>query len=178
MTTDIRTQIKTALNAFGNTDLRTASIGLLNTLGYQSDKALELESSPQAFLDQYNQHPEYTSFSAEKALVNEWQEIHLLFQIIEGFAQLADVQFKLVERFFVQEVVIVPVSVHILGLPVFDVRHGECGVVSLESPLYYRSAEEVLHLYSGNGRPLLHLVALVIHYLPGLVVQLNDHSLA
>ena len=40
MDTDTRQQIKTALQAFSGAGLRDASIGLLNTLGYQNEKAL------------------------------------------------------------------------------------------------------------------------------------------
>ena len=40
MNTDTRPQIETALLAFSGSDLRDASISLLNSLGYQSEKAL------------------------------------------------------------------------------------------------------------------------------------------
>jgi len=48
MNTDTRQQIETALRAFSGADLRAASIGLLNTLGYQSKKTLDLDSTPEA----------------------------------------------------------------------------------------------------------------------------------
>jgi len=50
MNTDIRQQIETALRAFSGANLRDASIGLLNTLGYQSEKTLDLDNTPDAFL--------------------------------------------------------------------------------------------------------------------------------
>jgi hypothetical protein len=48
MNTDTRQQIETALRAFSGADLRTASTGLLNSLGYQSEKTLDLDSTPEA----------------------------------------------------------------------------------------------------------------------------------
>jgi hypothetical protein len=43
MNTDTKQQIEAALRAFSGADLRAASIGLLNTLGYQSEKTLDLD---------------------------------------------------------------------------------------------------------------------------------------
>ncbi|MCD4673381.1 MAG: hypothetical protein K8R77_12025 [Anaerolineaceae bacterium] len=48
MSTDTKQQIETALRAFSGSDLRTASIGLLNSLGYQSKKTLDLDNTPDA----------------------------------------------------------------------------------------------------------------------------------
>jgi hypothetical protein len=48
MNTDTRKQIETALRAFSGSDLRAASIGLLNSLGYQSKKTLDLDNTPEA----------------------------------------------------------------------------------------------------------------------------------
>ena len=47
---DIRQQIEASLAAFGKDDLKAASIGLLKTLGYQSEKTLDLDGTPAAFL--------------------------------------------------------------------------------------------------------------------------------
>lgn len=41
---ELKTQIQQRLLAFAGSDLRAASIGLLNTLGYQSDKTLDISS--------------------------------------------------------------------------------------------------------------------------------------
>jgi hypothetical protein len=48
MNTDARQQIETALHAFSGSDLRAAAIGLLNSLGYQTKKTLDLDSTPEA----------------------------------------------------------------------------------------------------------------------------------
>lgn len=103
--TDLKTDIKQHLQAFHSTsgreaglpmagrqrseverqplELRPAALTLLDTLGYASEKTMELDGSPAAFLDQFNQHPEATRFSEEKALVSDWQEIQLLFQLTD-----------------------------------------------------------------------------------------------
>ena len=54
MNTDTRQQIETALQAFSDADLRAASIGLLNTLGYQSEKTLDLDNTPDTFLAEFD----------------------------------------------------------------------------------------------------------------------------
>jgi len=41
-------QIERDLQAFAKTDIETAAIGLLNTLGYQSKKTLDLDNTPEA----------------------------------------------------------------------------------------------------------------------------------
>jgi len=48
MNTDIRQQIEATLRVFSGSDLRDAPIGLLNTLGYQSEKTLDLDNTPEA----------------------------------------------------------------------------------------------------------------------------------
>lgn len=80
---DLRTQIEQKLKNFSATGLRLGALELLELLGYESDKTLELDGSPEPFLEQFNQHPETTRFSKEKALVNEWEEIQLLFQLTD-----------------------------------------------------------------------------------------------
>ena len=81
--TDLRTTIESQLENFQTLELRPAALALLETLGYKSDKTMELDGSPAAFLEQFNQHPERTKFSEEKALSNDWKEIQLLFQLTD-----------------------------------------------------------------------------------------------
>jgi hypothetical protein len=57
MNTDTRQKIKTALQAFSGAGLRDASIGLLDTLGYQSEKTLDLGGWPETFLEQFDISP-------------------------------------------------------------------------------------------------------------------------
>jgi hypothetical protein len=54
MNTDTKQQIETALRACSGSDLRNASIGLLNSLGYQSKKTLDLDNTPDAFLAEFD----------------------------------------------------------------------------------------------------------------------------
>jgi len=79
---ELKTQIQQRLQAFSSTDLRTASMALLNTLGYQSEKSLDLGGSPDAFLDQFDNNSDRV-FQKDKALFDDWNEIHLLFQLTD-----------------------------------------------------------------------------------------------
>jgi len=79
---ELKTQIQQCLQVFSSADLRTAAMRLLNTLGYQSEKTLDLSGSPEAFLDQFDNNPD-RAFSKDKALFDDWKEIHLLFQLTD-----------------------------------------------------------------------------------------------
>ena len=77
MNTDIREQIETALRAFSGADLRDASIGLLNSLGYKSEKTLDISSL--AELREYLDPHEY--LTEENALLSRWVAVRFLFQL-------------------------------------------------------------------------------------------------
>jgi len=77
MNTDTKQQIKTALRAFSGSDLRDASIGLLNTLGYQSEKTLDISSF--AGLREYLDPHKY--LTEENALFSRWADVRFLFQL-------------------------------------------------------------------------------------------------
>jgi hypothetical protein len=76
---DLRLAIETALKAFSDSPLRTSGLNLLSTLGYASDRTLDLDGSPEAFLDQFESAGR--NFSADKALVSDWKRVDLLFQL-------------------------------------------------------------------------------------------------
>lgn len=76
---DLRETIETVLKAFTDTPLRDAGLNLLSTLGYASDRTLDLDGSPEAFLEQFDSAGR--NFSAEKALVTDWKRVDLLFQL-------------------------------------------------------------------------------------------------
>ena len=77
MNTDTRKQIETALRAFSGADLRVASIGLLNSLGYQSEKTLNLDSTPDAFLAEFDKRDR--KFRKDKALFERWKSVEFLY---------------------------------------------------------------------------------------------------
>ena len=81
MNTDTRQQIETALQAFSGSDLRTASIGLLNSLGYQSEKTLDLDNTPDAFRAEFDKRDR--EFRTDKALFESWKSVEFLFQITD-----------------------------------------------------------------------------------------------
>ena len=90
MNTDTRQQIETALRAFSGADLRAASIGLLNTLGYQSEKTLDLDHTPDAFLAEFDKRDR--KFRKDKALFERWKSVEFLFQIADDEVRNAGAQ--------------------------------------------------------------------------------------
>jgi hypothetical protein len=70
MNTDTWQKIKTALQTFSGADLHAASIGLLNTLGYQSEKTLDLDNTLDAFLAEFDKRDR--KFRRNKALFEHW----------------------------------------------------------------------------------------------------------
>ena len=90
MNTDTRKQIETALRAFSGSDLRAASIGLLNSLGYQSEKTLDLDNTPDAFLAEFDKRDR--NFRKDKALFERWKSVEFLFQITDDEVRNAGAQ--------------------------------------------------------------------------------------
>jgi hypothetical protein len=79
--TDLRQQISEALTAFAQRPLADAAIALFETLGYRSEKRLQLGNTPEAFLDHFDR-PE-APLNRERAFVSHWQTIDLLFQFTD-----------------------------------------------------------------------------------------------
>ena len=78
---DTKRGIETALKSFGAMPLQTAAFGLLEALGYKSQKRLPLvPNTAQTFLAQFGQA---RPFNAENALVAEWQSVDFLFQLTD-----------------------------------------------------------------------------------------------
>jgi len=81
---ELRESIKTALHSFESTPLRDASLALLNTLGYQSDKTIRVENSdPEAFLELLAEHNPDVTINKEKALFEDWIKADVLFQLTD-----------------------------------------------------------------------------------------------
>jgi adenine-specific DNA-methyltransferase len=73
-----------ALAEFQRSTLKDASRGLLDALGYRSDRSLSgTGSSPNAFLDLFARGNTDKSFDPAKALVSEWKTADLLFQLTD-----------------------------------------------------------------------------------------------
>ncbi len=81
---DFRESINFALQAFTSLPLRDASKSLLKTLGYESDRTIDLEGAkPKAFLEfMAGQHGGRT-FDQNKALFSDWTSADLLFQLTD-----------------------------------------------------------------------------------------------
>ncbi len=103
--TDHRTRIESSLQAFTSTPLRQASLDLLATLGYRSDKTIDLEGSkPQTFIKLVEEANSDATFDQKKALFTDWKSADLLFQLtddeISGQASLfKDVRPRLLQSY-------------------------------------------------------------------------------
>jgi hypothetical protein len=80
---ELREDIKSDLQSLISQPLRQASLSLLATLGYRSDRTLILEGSkPQAFLDLV-QSQGGSKFDPEKACFSDWKSADILFQLTD-----------------------------------------------------------------------------------------------
>lgn len=81
---DLRESIQSALAAFAEMPLRQAATSLLNTLGYESDRTVELEGSkPSAFLEFIASGVNADRFDRTKALFDDWKSADILFQLTD-----------------------------------------------------------------------------------------------
>ncbi|MCU7960321.1 MAG: Eco57I restriction-modification methylase domain-containing protein [gamma proteobacterium symbiont of Bathyaustriella thionipta] len=81
---DLRNDIRAALQSFESRPLHDAAIGLLETLGYRSDKTIEIPGSdPRAFLQLLAEHNPDVELNKEKALFNDWLKADILFQLTD-----------------------------------------------------------------------------------------------
>ncbi len=90
MNTGTKQQIETSLRAFSGSDLRTASIGLLNSLAYESEKTLDLDNTPDAFLAEFDKRDR--KFRKDKGLFERWKSVEFLFQITDDEVRNAGAQ--------------------------------------------------------------------------------------
>lgn len=81
---ELRGGINTALQSFESKELHEAASTLLNTLGYSSDKTIEIpDSDPQAFLQLLAEHNPDVEINKEKALFHDWLKADILFQLTD-----------------------------------------------------------------------------------------------
>ncbi len=93
MSNDPRKQIEKALTEFGKPDLALAATGLLNTLGYRSEKLLDLDNTSAAFLAQFDNRDR--PLRKDKALVDQWKSVEFLFQLTDDEIRNAGAQLTL-----------------------------------------------------------------------------------
>jgi adenine-specific DNA-methyltransferase len=78
---ELKTLIVDGLSAFNNGSLLENATSLLNTLGYYSDKSLDLSpNSADNFLDTFDGK---NIFQKEKALLESWRSIDIVFQLTD-----------------------------------------------------------------------------------------------
>ncbi|MBN2702699.1 MAG: Eco57I restriction-modification methylase domain-containing protein [Pontiellaceae bacterium] len=75
---DLKRTVEEKLKRFQALELRSAALDLLGTLGYRSEKTVDFGGSPDAFLAQFDSA---NTLRKDKALFDDWREIHLLFQL-------------------------------------------------------------------------------------------------
>lgn len=81
---DLRDSLKSALASVATLPLRDSATCLLSTLGYRSERTVNLgSSSPKAFLDSIRSHSADASFNEAKALFDDWKLADLLFQLTD-----------------------------------------------------------------------------------------------
>jgi adenine-specific DNA-methyltransferase len=71
------------LDQFAQGSLRENSLRLLESLGYKSERQLELDGRPDQFLDYFTGGRQDGRFQPARALVPEWQSAHILFQLTD-----------------------------------------------------------------------------------------------
>ena len=81
---DLREAIATSVRQLSKGKLRETATGLLDTLGYASDRTIRLNSSkPAAFLEFVQSNATETSFNSIKAQTEQWKTADLLFQLTD-----------------------------------------------------------------------------------------------
>ncbi|MFC1461047.1 Eco57I restriction-modification methylase domain-containing protein [Verrucomicrobiota bacterium] len=93
MSEDLRTEIESTLKSFARAPLREASTNLLGTLGYQSEKTLDLDNSRDSFLAEFDKGDR--KFLKDKALFDQWKSIDFLFQLTDDEVRTAGAQSEL-----------------------------------------------------------------------------------
>jgi len=80
MSRDIKQDIEKALNHFGEVDFFTAAINLFTVLGYNTSLCAPFPEKTFAYLEKIAKEA-IGRFSRENALVSDWKQIDLLFQV-------------------------------------------------------------------------------------------------
>ncbi|MCS1409211.1 MAG: Modification methylase PaeR7I [Verrucomicrobia subdivision 3 bacterium] len=81
MKKNLRTKLVGALASFECRRPKEAALSLLSTLGYESQRTLDLDGKPTAFLQQFDAR--HRRLQRDKALFDEWKSIELLFQLTD-----------------------------------------------------------------------------------------------
>lgn len=81
---ELREEIRAELQSFESKPLHNAALSLLGTLGYRSDKTIEIPGSdPLAFLDLLAEHNPDIQVNQDKALFADWLKADILFQLTD-----------------------------------------------------------------------------------------------
>jgi hypothetical protein len=92
---DLKQQIEQSLAGFASRPLAEAARGFFATLGYKSERRVQLRPATSAgFLAAFD--PQGT-LNRERALVTDWQTVEFLFQLTDAEIQAAGGQLSLFE---------------------------------------------------------------------------------
>jgi hypothetical protein len=80
---ELKEQIQAALGGFSSVSLADNAKNLLNILGYESDRTIKLSPNNYKGFSELFQ-VESSNFNPDKAKVNDWQSIDIIFQLTEG----------------------------------------------------------------------------------------------
>ncbi len=78
---ELKQKIQDRIAAFHKGSLRDNARALLKTLGYASEKTLDIGGAPDAFLEQFDASGQLAA--RKKALSENWKSIHFLFQLTD-----------------------------------------------------------------------------------------------
>lgn len=81
ISTDLKQKISTALSQLQNGELKLGALGLLETLGYSSDKILELPSNDVDGFERFLRTNSLVELNDGRARTSEWKTIDFLFQL-------------------------------------------------------------------------------------------------
>ncbi len=82
--TELRRRIQDQLAAFAGEDMKTGAGRLLNSLGYSSDKTVEITPNTADGFKQFLRTNSTASLNDEKAKTDEWRTIDFLFQLTDN----------------------------------------------------------------------------------------------
>ncbi|WP_424946743.1 hypothetical protein [Candidatus Spongiihabitans sp.] len=81
--TMLKTEIKQALSALKNSSIKKTAREFFNVLGYSSERTLELDGSPQAFIKKFSSLTGKPGTKTEKSFLKAVDSVHIIFQVTD-----------------------------------------------------------------------------------------------
>ena len=93
MSKDIKLNIEKAIQQFSNTNTTTVALKLFQSLGYNTERRMQLVKTSFSYFKESFIQPE-SNFNEEKAFVKDWLYVDLLFQLSTSEMQKQELLFK------------------------------------------------------------------------------------